>query len=86
MFKRLLQFIAPFSEIAKELRILRELKEAELAAHNPPIYRVTEDPKKDDTEVTYMDDEKKSRSALRKLMEGDITVDEEEKDDDELFG
>jgi hypothetical protein len=57
----------PFGTIARELQIIRELYELELAARtdargNPaPIHRVTESPGRRDTEVTFAGDEKDSR-------------------------
>ncbi len=48
-----LDIIAPLSQIAKELRILRELYELDLESREKPIYRVTEKPSKKDTEVLY---------------------------------
>lgn len=51
MFKVLLALFRPLHEIAKDLRILRELYELDLGSRNPPLYRVTEKPSKHDTEV-----------------------------------
>ncbi len=73
-FGRLKQIIHPFSEIASELRILRELYEAELAerlvivperaaVQAAPIRRVTEKPSIHDTEVSYMGVEEKPGRA-----------------------
>ena len=53
MLKAILLFLAPLRVVASELTAIRELYEAELALHDPPIYRVTEKPKSSDTEV-YM--------------------------------
>lgn len=56
---RIRAFMHPFGTIARELQIIRELYELELAAHTDhqgrpdPIRRVTEAPSKNDTEVTY---------------------------------
>jgi hypothetical protein len=44
------------SVIADEISILRELYEMELAARQPPIWRVTESPGPSDTEVLYSSD------------------------------
>ena len=59
MWSRFLQriraFLLPFQTIATELGILRQLYELELSARTPPIIRVTESPKKDDTLVMYGD-------------------------------
>lgn len=67
---RIAQFVHPFAEIAKELRIIRELYEAELSERYilqrdgdrlapAPIRRVTEKPSRHDTEVTYAGDNPK---------------------------
>ena len=69
MFRRLKDLIIPFSGIAQELRILRELYEMDLASRNPPLVRVTEEPRRADTEISYMGDEPKPKSALRRLLE-----------------
>ena len=50
-FKLLLSMLRPFAGIARELKIIRELMEADLASRH--IYRVTEKPSKKDTEITY---------------------------------
>ena len=80
MWKRLLRLISPFSEIAKELAVLRELYELELASRNPPIIRITEKPGKDDTVVSYMDDApaKPKSAMLRSLLTGVAAEDEDE--------
>jgi hypothetical protein len=77
MFKKLLELVAPFSLIAKELAAIRELYEAECAKRG--IYLITESPKKGDTEVFY-GDEIKEKSSLRKMMEGLSTVPDDEED------
>lgn len=51
--RTLLAIFRPLAAIAKELRIIRELYEADLESRQPPIYRVTEKPSKRDTEVSY---------------------------------
>lgn len=53
MFRVLLALLRPLSAIAAELRNLRELYEADLASRPTPVYRVTEQLRKGDTEVTY---------------------------------
>ena len=53
MLRTLLALFRPLTTIARELAIIRELWELELASRQPPIYRVTERPSKRDTEVTY---------------------------------
>lgn len=53
----LLSVLRPFRalvNIAAELKMLRELYEAELGTRVPPIYRVTEQPNVRNTEVSYM--------------------------------
>jgi len=67
MFRRLLDAVVPFSQIAAELRILRELYEMDLASRHPPLVRVTEPAGRSDTEVTYMGEP--SRSAVQKLLD-----------------
>lgn len=52
MLRRLLAFYRPVRVIAKELTLLRELYELDLAARG--ITRLTEQPKESDTEVSYM--------------------------------
>lgn len=63
-------------QIAQELRILRELYELELGARREdpmhtipaPIFRITEEPGRSDTEVSYADDEPKVPNAYEKLF------------------
>jgi hypothetical protein len=69
LWNRFLDSFLPMSQIAKELAILRELYELDLASRNPPIYRITEAPGKSDTEITYADDEGKKKSKADKLVE-----------------
>lgn len=61
--------VAPFTSIASELRLLRELYELDLSSRSPAVIRITEAPKRTDTEVTYMDDPPKKKSAKDKFME-----------------
>jgi hypothetical protein len=50
----LFSIFRPFASIARELRIIRELYELDLASRRPdPIYRLTEKASKKDTEVSY---------------------------------
>ena len=56
MWLKLMRLIAPFSQISRDLAIIRELYELELASRNPPLIRVTEQPKRGDTEVMYTED------------------------------
>ena len=51
--RTLLGIIRPFASIARELRIIRELMEMEMASRNPPIIRQTERARRSDTEVSY---------------------------------
>lgn len=51
----LVDWISPLKTIASELRLLRHLYELDLASRNPPVYRLTQRPKKTDTEVLYPD-------------------------------
>lgn len=69
-FNRLKDIFLPFSQIAKELAIIREMYELELSSRNPPIIRVTEEPRRGDTEVSYTDDKPKAKSALKRMLEG----------------
>ena len=62
-YDALLNLLLPFHAIAKELTVIRELYELDLANREKPIYRITESPGKDDTEVTYVDEEKKRTKA-----------------------
>lgn len=85
MWRRFLELVAPFQAIAMELKAIRELYEAELATHTPPIWRSTETPG-DDTQVSYTGDQPKAKvSALSRLTEGweqgDFTQHEEEEDE-----
>lgn len=66
--------VAPFSVIAKELTLIRQLKELELAhrvvdpKHIPaPLYPLTESPSPADTEVFYGPEDK--RTMAQKLAE-----------------
>jgi len=56
MIETLRLIFAPLGVIARELMIIRELYEADLAQRENPIYRVTEQPKETDTTVTYAGD------------------------------
>jgi hypothetical protein len=67
---------APLGTIARELTILRELYEAELSAREHPIYRVTEKPRKDDTEVTYAG-VRDTRPGFKKWFQSGEDPDEE---------
>ena len=78
MFQALSRLLFPFSVIARELTTLRELYELELSSRTPPIMRVTEKPRASDTEVSYMDEEKK-QSPSDELMEA---WQREQEDDD----
>ena len=80
-------------DIASELRIIREMYELELsdgriAEHKSPLVRVTEDPKKSDTTVTFGEDETETKdkvslkSRLKAMMEDwDELPDSEETDE-----
>ncbi len=47
------RLLRPLTSLAREVSIIRELYELELAARENPITRVTQRPRKDDTEVSY---------------------------------
>lgn len=70
--------MAPFSQIARELTIMRELYELDLASRNPPIIRITESPSEGDTEVTYTGEQVKAKRTAATILFG-----EEEEEDDE---
>ena len=53
MIRTLLALFRPFATIARELRFLRELYEADLGSREKPIYRLTEQASRRDTEVLY---------------------------------
>jgi len=60
MFRALLALFRPLRTIARELTLIRELYELELSERmvDPrwkplPLYRITEEPRKGDTEITY---------------------------------
>lgn len=53
MIRTLLALFRPLTSIARELRIIRELYEADLDSRPNPIHRLTETPNKKDTEVLY---------------------------------
>jgi hypothetical protein len=73
MWIKFMRVAAPFTHIARELSIIRELYEADLASRHPPVVRITETPKKSDTEVTYMEDHPKKtvKDRLAQLLGGD---------------
>lgn len=70
MLKEILDHLAPFAVIARELTTLRELYEMELASRNPPLIRITESPDVKDTEVYYTgeDEEKRKPSAMLDML------------------
>lgn len=55
MIQLLLSLLRPLSRLADEIRIIRELYEQDLASRDNPIYRVTQSPSKEDTEISYSD-------------------------------
>jgi len=66
---RVQDILHPFASIAQELRIIRELYEADLASRTPPVYRVVEDPTDGDTTVTYGDGKPTKRTKADDLAE-----------------
>lgn len=81
MLRLLLVLFRPLPEIAKEIRLLRELYELDLASRTPPILRITEKPGRNDTEVSYAGiPEEKSKSWKRGWFaaEPDEDVEEDE--------
>lgn len=53
--------------IARELTTLRRLYEADLMQRDPPIWLVSEKPRKGDTEVSYMDAEEPRKRKWKRL-------------------
>jgi hypothetical protein len=66
---RMLRLIfSPMREIARELKIIRELYEAELAEREPPIRRITEEPNpRFDTEV-FLEDGGSERPGWKRFL------------------
>lgn len=64
-----MRLVAPFWAISRELSILRELYELDLASHTPPVVRITESPSRGDTEVLYSDESGKPKSKIQRLKE-----------------
>ena len=77
---RLLRLVfSPFKEIAKELKIIRELYEAELSERKPAIVRITEPANpRWDTEVF---DGSEDKPAWRRFLAFDKPEETEEVDD-----
>jgi hypothetical protein len=70
MFEAVLETLLPLKAIAKELRTLRVLYELELSSRDKPLIRVTEKPKRSDTEISYAGEEEvKPPSALQALKD-----------------
>ncbi len=87
MFKRLREIFTPFAVIAQQLTRLADLKELELRERmvhkdsvEAPIIRITEEPQKGDTTVSY-ENEDKPKSRLHKMMEGIVNPDEDDDSD-----
>jgi hypothetical protein len=82
---RMLRLVfSPFKEIAKELKIIRELYEAELSERQPPIIRLTEAPNpRFDTEVFGMDGESE-KPAWRRFLAFDKPEEDPEDDQRDL--
>lgn len=80
MWKRFTELFLPFVVIARELTTIRELYELELSSRHPPIMRITEKPRSDDTEITFAGDpvKKTKKEQLRSLFKGE---DDEREDD-----
>lgn len=69
MLKGIIRFMIPLRTVAKELTTIRELFELYLSEVHG-VVRITEDPHKWDTEITYGTKEDEGpKSALRRLME-----------------
>lgn len=77
MLRLLLNLLRPLPEIARELRLLRELYELDLASRTPPVYRLTEKPSQRDTEVSYQGQEERT-PVWRKLGWGAAADSEDE--------
>lgn len=69
MFRTLRALFRPLTSIAKELAIIRQLYEADLASRPNPIYRVTEKPSKGDTEVTWSGVDREQEPAHRRWFQ-----------------
>jgi hypothetical protein len=68
---------SPMKEIARELRIIRELYEEELGSRMPPIIRRTEEPNpRFDTEVFDGSDEKPAWRRFLAFDKPDVNDDE----------
>jgi hypothetical protein len=80
---RMLRLVfSPFKEIAKELKIIRELYEAELSERKPAIVRITEPANpRWDTEVFTGEDEK---PAWRRFLAFDRPEEDPEDDQRDL--
>lgn len=82
MFKAILDFLSPLQTIAKELRIIRKLYEADLSHRQHPIYRITHRPKKSDTQVYYTgqdaDTKPKHKQWVTDMLDGVQGHDEED--------
>jgi predicted SnoaL-like aldol condensation-catalyzing enzyme len=79
VFKLLRLLLTPLPELVKDIRIIRELYEADLAERH--IHRQTEKPKTSDTSVSYSGFDSESRSAFGKWeaqLEEDMQREEEE--------
>ena len=64
-------------EIAVEIKILRELAELELSSRSTALIRITESPKKGDTEIFYglgpEDEKEQKRQALADQWADDLS-------------
>lgn len=78
MLRILLALVRPLAQIAKELRVIRELYEMELESRQPPIYRVTEKPSKHNTEISYTG--VRDERPIYKRWFGPADVEEDEED------
>ena len=77
MLRTLLAIFRPMKQIADELRIIRQLYEAELEMHDPPIYRVTEAPSKRNVEISYTDVADERPAYKRWFGAADVEEDED---------
>jgi hypothetical protein len=66
--------------IAGDLKAMRELYEMQMAHHKPPIYRITEAASEDDTEVSYGEEDEKTK-LYRYLIDGEDKDRLEQEDD-----
>lgn len=68
MLDKLLTLVVPFSQIALQLKRIADMYELDLASRNPPIIIQTEKPSKNDTQVTYGEEDEGKLSLRQRLV------------------